>query len=256
MKKYITLAALLAVGSTFANADVLNLDEILVGNGIRIGGDPNGAVVASGSFGLDTSYDTFQSLLKNSNTWYVQNGYNYNVGTRTTDGVPALDEAVVLVAGGPSDAGRSSCGAIRFSIDSRYFANVSEDITFSFDTWRCYGNNNKNHNVTFELLSSDWSVSASYNSKEGSSLISTNETSPTSVSFTISKEKVAEFSAEGGNVEFVFNAVTDNVNGSNTGFAMDSFKFNGVSAIPEPSAFGLLAGLGALALVGTRRRRR
>lgn len=255
MKKYITFAALLAVGGTFANADVLNLDEILVGNGILIGGSSNGATVASGSFGLDTSYDTFQSLLENSNTWYVQNGYNSNIAAGN-NGVTALDEAVVLVAGGPSASGRSSCGAILFSVDARHFANVTEDVTFSFDAWRHSGNNNSNHNVTFELLYADWSASASYNSKAGSPLISTAENVPTVVSFTISKEKAAELAAEGGNVEFVFNAVTDAINGSNTGFAMDNFKFNGVSAIPEPSAFGLLAGLGALALVGTRRRRR
>ena len=73
----------------------------------------------------------------------------------------------------------------------------------------------------------------------------------------------ADGSSNGDNASIV--EVTFNT-GSDTSFTFDSgenatFTLNGIvvdqgSSIPEPSAFGLLAGLGALALVASRRRRK
>ena len=72
----------------------------------------------------------------------------------------------------------------------------------------------------------------------------------------------ADGSTTGDNASIV--KVTFNT-GDATEFAFDSgsnaaFTLNGIvvetSSIPEPSAFGLLAGLGALALVASRRRRK
>ena len=73
----------------------------------------------------------------------------------------------------------------------------------------------------------------------------------------------ANGSTEGLNASIV--EVTFNT-GEATSFEFDSgdnasFTLNGIvvdqgSTIPEPSAFGLLAGLGALALVASRRRRK
>ena len=50
----------------------------------------------------------------------------------------------------------------------------------------------------------------------------------------------------------VFGGGIEKLNGTLDNIAL----YNVAATIPEPSAFGLLAGLGALALVGTRRRRR
>ena len=51
-----------------------------------------------------------------------------------------------------------------------------------------------------------------------------------------------------GNIEFSI--------GKSSGAHTASFNYATITPIPEPSTFGLLAGLGALALVGARRRRR
>lgn len=94
--------------------------------------------------------------------------------------------------------------------------------------------------------------SSTYNSKEGDNLLTTTQ----AVSFVITKEMAGLIATDGETAKFAFSVLSNEVTGSNTIITMSNFKFDGVSSIPEPSAFGLLAGLGALALVGTRRRRR
>lgn len=255
MKKYISLAILLAAGTALANAETYNLSldyGTLIGgynNQSASGNNATVATVTKDSFTSATTYSAWENILTESGEWYIQKGCNLNVGggTKTAD-------AVTLVAGGPNVT--SACGAIRFEVASALFADVADVVTFSFDVLRTAGNNNKNHTLDFALYSSNASVPAmeslTYNSKEGENLLTTKQT----VSFTITKEMANAIATDGETAKFAFSVLSNEVTGSNTIVTMNNFKFDGVSPIPEPSAFGLLAGLGALALVGMRRRRR
>lgn len=258
-KKILTAAALLFAGTAFANAATLSLSDLTPSSGAVIGSKSNTASVSDSAFPTTDTYSDWSTLLGTSDTWYVQKGYNWDVSG--TDYAPQSN-SVILAAGGPSGKGSSACGAIRFSIGQEYFADVSNAIVFSFDVvLTTTGNNNKQHTFDFELLSSDLSVNAknssTYVSKDATGeQIALSSTLPQTVSLTLSADDVAAIASSSSDAEFVFSITTNDISVSNKGIIMSNFRLDGVAAVPEPSAFGLLAGAGALALVAARRRRK
>ena len=65
-----------------------------------------------------------------------------------------------------------------------------------------------------------------------------------------------DYSAIDATQDGTFVVAVRNVGNDWTYVGASDLTWSGTSAIPEPSAFGLLAGLGALALVASRRRRK
>lgn len=195
---------------------------------------------ASGTINAASDYATLTSLLTNSNEWYVGAG-TYNVG-----GFSSNNEGVILVAGGPNTP--SASGAIKFSLSEATIAQYAQyegPITLSFDVLLSGGNKNKNHTFTFTLMNSSWSASASYNSKEGTNLLS--EQNKTRVELTMNAEQVSAMQTAGGDHTFVLLAATNDVTGSNRGVLMNNFHL-----VPEPTT----ATLSLLALAGLAARRR
>ena len=248
-KTFITLLAL--CGMAAAETLSFNLSALNTPNTL-IGGSSNNALITSSSFDSSTDFSTLTSLFTETGKWYASNGYNNNVGTAD---VPGSNDGVVLVAGGPGGSGRSTIGGIEFSLSAVELAEVCGPITFSFDVAHHYGNDNKNHQFTFYLLTESVRLTSStYNSKSGDNLLVESATTQSpfyTVTLAFTDDEVDAMKATGKDQTFAFVAYSDAVNGSNTGALMKNFQMSG-QVIPEPAS----ATLSLLALAGLAVRRR
>jgi hypothetical protein len=257
MKK--TIISLLALAGVAAAAEVLTLDlSALNSPGTLIGGDSSTALTTSSAFDNTTDYATLTGLFTETGKWYASYGYNNNINTSTGNGVPSSALGAVLVAGGPVQNGRSTIGGIEFTLTAAQLAQFDGPLTLSFEVAHHYGNDNKNHQISFYLLTGAVTLTSEiYNSKSGSNLLEESSVaqSPFStVSLAYTADQVDAMKATGKDQTFAFVAYTDAINGSNTGFLMKNFQMSGFAApaVPEPTT----ATLSLLALAGLAARRR
>ena len=266
MKKYITVAALLAAGTAFANADV----------------------VAVFNFGRN-----------GAETWMDQNHSGWTNDTQSANGeaisatakditLSSTDSKIAGTGEGGSFSAASGASSRPYTIPDA-LKNLSTSVLGSdYDTlWGGSVNMWDAGSATFTLsgliANTKYTVylfsarANPHNTTGGFVTWGASEGSPTAtwttytyngtsvVSSVPGNSATVQFdgSSEGQNATIVKLEFTTGTEGS---FSFDSgtsakFTLNGMvvdqgSTIPEPSAFGLLAGLGALALVASRRRRK
>ena len=221
MKNYITVAALLAAGAAFANAEVTTV-----------------------TFAPQNSPDTA------AQNWNVGGTNGYYVGTTldTNDWFSAF--AWGEMAGADQIMNQNQ----NFTLTAEQTLTVSS-VTFSFvGAFNGGSFDNAASSVstgsTIKLFSDSDELASTTADIEGTGL---NEgvTSGTLPEANIVTLDFAPITVNAGDtISFTLEVTQNNVN---TGLKSIAFT---TAAVPEPSAFGLLAGLGALALVASRRRRK
>ena len=260
MKKYITVAALLAAGAAFANADVTLLDTTF------------------------TSYADWNAA--KADDWEQ---------AKTTGGNHAKDAAISATLGLTTPAGGGAWTQTKVRHDLSSSIDLGTDGKYTITYTAAKGA--KDAALQFALVGDGYSivVGSSYNSNPGlyAGSVSDNVLTSTTTWYTFQNEVIpagaviSSSAISNGDLAYTL-TLTTSASGNDTltvsagtysgtyTFASDAtitaagFMFEGAtdigqsvkgvsvvsSAIPEPSAFGLLAGLGALALVASRRRRK
>lgn len=272
MKKYLSIAALLAAGAAFANAaSVTYGEEIEVSAGDQniytlSGENPYKSVKISSAVG-----DTTVNVL--IGTWDGEEGTVYGMSVDSSSSNPVN---ITLRNGTLSGKIDTSGSTGEVNIDLQ-MGSSTEDEGVSFTTRIAAGTSfvlSSNTTLEFNDMSSGtgvlvWNLSegdvANQNvliSGEGTVEFSKNVTivlnfeSQAALDAVVDNNASFQLFGEGVTATGLSNASwTVQVAGEETGRTL-SVNENGVATVvPEPSAFGLLAGLGALALVASRRRR-
>ncbi len=228
MKKYISLVALLAAGSAFANADVV-LD----------------------SAALNILTEITENTETWSGDWDVSHTLVDKTGQDTSPGTGTLSFSFTL-----SNLGEGTHNILSVASDAPWIGNKTNDkVGYGF----FYENgtlvfaridSNQTGNITIDdsktTILSNLQANTNYDIS-----IDLNIRGSTTITANGNEKNVTGFGLNGDKFHSIFAGSANGLNGTITKVTVSP-----LTIIPEPSAFGLLAGLGALALVGTRRRRR
>lgn len=238
MKKYITIAALLAAGTAFANAGSVDtsswnsVDFTLLGNNAA-GYETNGNAFTAGRGG-------FASLSINgvSLTEIEAADYSWSLSFNLSNSPTTSDKLLFSTLGGGNGTGY--CIGLEGVTDGVYTYGLSLGAGAWADKtpiMTLTGGASDMISLTWDALNEELYFSVGVNEAK---VDEPDEASACVVVTTTPGETNPD-----GSIFWT--------NGGSEKIANISLK---ASAVPEPSAFGMLAGLGALALVAARRRRK
>ena len=259
MKNYITVAALLAAGTAFANADVVTIAEGFFGSegstsatfkGGQWGKPFNGIWTADsdasgGVFGAET--DSFTDVYNyglsggaagwSAGTLYYGTSSNSQIGDAANAPMLTVSEGSASITNIAVTGKGATVAVIQNTISAADLQSVT-DLSLSF------------------TVGSDPVDVAVFYLANGGGAYDVKRLGLGKYSSEGAQSLTLDYSAIDATKDGTFVVAVRNVGSSWTYVGANDLTWSGTSAIPEPSAFGLLAGLGALALVASRRRRK